>query len=150
MPLGHEDGDDVAEVESGVAVVGGAVFSGNELSTAGGECGGVVPGLGGVVQDRDAVGGADLEPPVGVQQQLEAVGVQQGVVPAAQEHEVVRAAVHGGDRPCTQPMNGVRDAAVTLLLALFCCSSWCPAGRARLVADRACSGTLIGWRASLR
>jgi hypothetical protein len=50
-------------------------------ATAGGELGRVAPGLRGVVQHRDAVGGRDGQPAVGVQDELEALGVDEGVVP---------------------------------------------------------------------
>ena len=73
-------------------MVGWERFRGNELSTAGGEGGGVTPWLGGVVQQRDAFGGDDLEPPVGVQDEPEALGVDEGVVPGADEHEIARPA----------------------------------------------------------
>jgi hypothetical protein len=45
---------------------------------------------GGVVQHGDAVGGADLEAPVGVQDELEVVGVQRGVLATAQEASMRR------------------------------------------------------------
>jgi hypothetical protein len=51
--------------------------------------------------------------------------------------DLLRTSVHARAQ---LPMNGARDAGVTLLLALFCCSSSCPVGPARLVADQACSG----------
>lgn len=65
--MGHQDAHGVAEVEPGVDVVRRERFRGNAPSTADGEGAGVAPGLEGGVQDGGAVGGADLEPPVGVQ-----------------------------------------------------------------------------------
>jgi hypothetical protein len=67
---------------------GGSVFRGIELSTALSNRGRVSPGLSGVVHDRDALCGVHLQAPVGVQYELEAAGVDQGVVPGADQHEV--------------------------------------------------------------
>jgi hypothetical protein len=41
-----------------------------------------------VVHERDALCGVHLQAPVGVQYELEAAGVDQGVVPGAGQHQV--------------------------------------------------------------
>ena len=43
-----------------------------------------------MVQDRDAVRGTDVEAPIGTEQELEALRVDERVVPAAEQDKVVR------------------------------------------------------------
>ena len=54
------------------------------------DAGGVTPGQGRVVQQPDALCRADGEPSIGVQRELVAVLVDQGVVPTAEQDEVVQ------------------------------------------------------------
>jgi hypothetical protein len=86
--------------------------------------------------------------PVWVQQEVEAVAVDEGVVPAAHQDEVRRTAADAGAPMIGCRCPGFRDADATVLLNLFCSSSG-PVGPAWLLVDQARNGRLIGCRASL-
>lgn len=61
---------------------------GDVSAAAGRECGGVAPGLCRLVQHRDSAGGRDGQTTVGVQHELEALGVNERVVPGADQDQI--------------------------------------------------------------